>query len=80
MSDVIALAAKAAQILIDRGNGDDLEAIREEYSDIDAVADDRDFLKALDTIAFQCVSCSFWFRQRENATPDAAEWKCQECA
>jgi len=79
VSDVVALAAKAAEILIGRGNGDDLNVLADEDEEIDAVRDDSGFLKALDTIAFQCPGCGFWFRQRENATPNGAEWRCQEC-
>ena len=43
------------------------------------VVDDAEFLKYLDSMVFCCVSCNWWHRQRENATPDGAEWECQEC-
>lgn len=35
--------------------------------------------KQLDTIVFECSVCNHWFHQRDNATPDAAEWTCKEC-
>jgi hypothetical protein len=58
---------------------DTLEHLAELDPRIAEVADDREFLKMLDSIVFCCVSCGWWKRQRENATPDAAEWKCVEC-
>lgn len=55
---------------------DDLEALGEKYTD---ALDDMEFLKRLDLLVFCCVKCNWWKRQRENATPDAAEWACKEC-
>ncbi len=77
MSDVIALAVRAAQKL--EYTTDSLEELRERDDEIDAVADDSRFLAAFDSMVFCCVSCNWWKRQRENATPNAAEWECQEC-
>lgn len=48
----------------------------EKYAECD---DNMDFLKRFDALIFMCTSCGWWKRQRENATPDASEWQCQEC-
>lgn len=34
----------------------------------------------LDSIVFECQGCNWWFHQRDNATKDASEWLCKECA
>lgn len=34
----------------------------------------------LDSIAFECQGCNWWFHQRDNATKDKDEWLCKECA
>jgi hypothetical protein len=77
MSDVIAVAARAAGIL--EGTSDSLEDLAERDAEIAEVVDLKKFLLALDSMVFCCVSCNWWKRQRENATPDGAEWECQEC-
>lgn len=35
--------------------------------------------RELDTLVFECRQCNNWFYQRDNATPDGAEWICKEC-
>jgi len=77
VSDVIALAAKAAQKL--EYTTDSLEDLADNDEAISAVVDDQRFLQALDSMVFCCVTCNWWKRQRENATPDGAQWYCQEC-
>jgi hypothetical protein len=77
VSDVIALAARAAEKL--EYTTDSLEDLADKDPEIEAVRDDARFLQALDSMIFCCVTCNWWKRQRENATPDAAEWECQEC-
>jgi len=77
VSDVIALAAKAAQKL--EYTTDSLEDLADNDETVAAVADDQRFLQALDSMVFCCVTCNWWKRQRENATPDGAQWECQEC-
>lgn len=79
MTNSVALAAEVADRL--DYTTEDLtlwcaEEGHERYADC---PDNQDFCKALDVIAFQCVKCSYWKPQRENATPDAGEWQCQEC-
>ena len=77
MSDVLALAARAAGML--ENTSDSLEDLAERDARTAVVVDDAEFLKYLDSMVFCCVSCNWWHRQRENATPDGAEWECQEC-
>lgn len=77
MSNSIALAARAAEKL--EYTTDSLEDLADKDPEIDAVRDNMEFLQALDTMIFCCTTCNWWKRQRENATPDAAEWECQEC-
>jgi len=77
VSDVIALAAKAAQKL--EYTTDSLEDLADNDETVAAVVDDQRFLQALDSMVFCCVTCNWWKRQRENATPDGAQWECQEC-
>jgi hypothetical protein len=77
-SDVVALAARAASKL--EYTTLDLEIdIVENDEQIAAVYGTERFSTALDTMVFQCKTCSYWKRQRENATPNAAQWQCQEC-
>lgn len=54
----------------------DLESLGEKFTE---AADDTEFLKRLDLLVFCCVRCNWWKRQRENGTPEAAEWVCKEC-
>lgn len=75
-NDAIALAARAAEKLCD--TTEDL-AMLSETEDFEGCIDNPDFCKALDVMIFMCAECNWWKRQRENATPDAAEWVCQEC-
>jgi hypothetical protein len=77
MRDVIALAARAAQKL--EYTTDTLEELAEKDDEIAEVGDNKEFLKYFDSMIFNCTTCNWWKRQRENATPDAAEWQCQEC-
>lgn len=79
MSDrIIALAARAAAKL--EYTTLDLEIdIVEHDEEIALVYDGSEFARALDTMLFQCKDCQYWKRQRENATPKAAQWQCQEC-
>lgn len=77
-SDVIALAARAAQKL-EYTCMDDLNTVAENDPEIEAVCNDKRFLQAFDSMIFQCKTCNWWKRQRENATPNAPEWECQEC-
>lgn len=74
----IYLAAKAASIL--EYTTDTLEELAEKDPEIDEVVDNENFLKHFDALIFCCVTCNWWKRQRENATPDGSEWECQECA
>lgn len=68
-SKIVALADKLVA-----GFGTDLELANtmEEMSIEDA--------RKLDALVFECQGCNHWFRQCDNATPDAAEWYCGECA
>lgn len=75
---IIALAARAAQKL-EGYCMDDLNTVAENDDEIAEVVNDSRFLRAFDSMIFQCKTCGYWMRQRENATPDAAEWECQEC-
>ncbi len=34
----------------------------------------------LDSIAFECQGCNWWFHQRDNSDKSASEWFCKECA
>jgi hypothetical protein len=77
MTDVLALAAQAAAKL--DYTTDDLDLLAERDERFAAVLNDRDFLKHLDTLEFCCTTCEFWKPQRENATPDGAQWQCKEC-
>jgi hypothetical protein len=77
MTDTFALAARAAEKL--EGTCDGLEDLVERDAEIAEVADLKTFLQYLDTMVFCCVSCNWWYRQRENATPDGAEWECHAC-
>lgn len=76
-SDIPRLAARAANKL--DYTTDSLEELCERDEEIDAVRDDMAFLKELDRIEFCCVQCGYWKPQRENGTPNATEWKCQDC-
>lgn len=60
---------------------DDLEEFcgREGNEKFEDCPNNRDVLIALDRIEFQCAFCHYWKPQRENATPDDAQWYCQEC-
>lgn len=65
---IIALAAK-----LEAGFGTDCD-----------LADEIDELttteaQQLDMLVFECATCNHWFRQHENATPDAAKWVCKDC-
>lgn len=73
----ITLAVEAAMKL--EYTTDTLDHLTDLDPRIAEVADDDDFLKMLDSIVFCCRDCGWWKRQRENATPDAAEWVCKEC-
>lgn len=73
----ITLAARAAQKL--EYTTDSLEELAEKDPEIDEVVNTKEFLKYFDSMIFCCTTCNWWKRQRENATPDAAEWQCQEC-
>lgn len=79
MSDSIALAGAAAEKLnyttIDLAEFCSTEG-NEKFEGCD---DNLDFCKALDLIIFMCKDCGWWKPQRENATPNASEWQCQEC-
>lgn len=77
MSGIVALAARAAGKL--EYTTSSLEEVAEHDPEIAEVVDGTEFLKYLDSMVFCCVSCNWWKRQRENATPDGAEWECQEC-
>jgi hypothetical protein len=77
MSNVIALAARAAEKL--EYTTDSLDDLADNDPEIDGVRDDARFLQVFDSMIFCCTTCNWWKRQRENATPDAAEWECQEC-
>jgi hypothetical protein len=78
MSDrTLALAARAAGKL--EYTADTLEHIADHDAEIAEVMYGKDFLEHFDSMIFCCVRCGWWKRQRENATPDAAEWVCQEC-
>lgn len=76
-SDIPRLAAHAANKL--DYTTDSLEELRERDEEIDAIADDMTFCRELDRLEFCCVCCGYWKPQRENGTPNASEWKCQEC-
>lgn len=39
----------------------------------------QDECLVLDKIVFECCTCGWWFRQCDNATPNASEWECKEC-
>lgn len=75
----IALAAALAQKL--DYTTDDLEEVceREGNERFADCPNNRDVLRELDRIEFQCTFCACWKPQRENATPNDAQWKCQEC-
>lgn len=79
MSDSVTLAAEVAHKL--DYTTDDLREFCDSEGNERYVEcpDNMDFCKALDIIEFQCVTCSYWKPQRENATPNAGEWQCQEC-
>jgi hypothetical protein len=74
----IYLATKAASQL--EYTTDSLEEIAEKDPEIAEVVDSTNFLKHFDSLIFNCVTCNWWKRQRENATPKGDEWVCQECA
>jgi hypothetical protein len=73
----LALAARAAEKL--EYTTGSLEEIAEADEEIAEVVDSKEFLEHFDSMIFCCTRCHWWKRQRENATPDAAEWVCQEC-
>lgn len=77
--DSLALAGRAAARL--DHTTDDLAEFcsREGNEQFEGCDDNHDFCKHLDTMIFLCVCCGWWKPQRENATPDASEWACQEC-
>lgn len=79
MSDVIALAAALAHKL--DYTTDDLNEVceREGNERFEDCPNNRDVLRELDRIEFQCTFCATWKPQRENATPNDAQWFCQEC-
>lgn len=80
MSDkIISLAAEAAKRL--EYTTIDLQFFcededNEKFGGLDKC---KDFTDHLDQMIFMCAFCGWWKRQRENGTPDGAQWFCQEC-
>lgn len=60
---------------------DDLNEVceREGNERFENVPNDIEVLREIDRLEFQCVFCGWWKPQRENATPDGAQWACKEC-
>lgn len=77
MMNSIALAGEAAEKLNYTTMG--LTEFCETHEKFATCEDNIDFCKALDLIIFMCKDCGWWKPQRENATPNASEWQCQEC-
>lgn len=77
--DSLALAGQAAERL--NYTTEDLAMFCEKEGNekFEGCDSNRDFCRHLDTIIFMCVQCGWWKPQRENATPNASEWACQEC-
>lgn len=79
MSDTVALAAEVAAKLDYTTEDLELFLTEEGNEKFAACINNKDFYKALDRIEFQCNECHYWKPVRENATPDAHIWQCQEC-
>lgn len=69
-----AMIARAGRVAKQLEAGDSLHYVATEDE-----LDNPVFCSYLDSLVFECHVCNQWFPQRENATPDAAEWTCREC-